>query len=94
MSNPGQNQGANLPQSPLTQFELERNRQELGLLGHVFGSYRNAPYYTASIAIFVALGLLGYVLIKQPQNTAAITLLGAIVTGGLGFLFGRSSLSS
>lgn len=75
----------------LTQEDLVHHSQELGLLGKVFGSRENAPYNIAAVAIVTALGLLGFMLIKQPQNTAGITLLGAIVTGGLGYIFGKST---
>jgi hypothetical protein len=75
----------------LTEVELKHHSQELGLLGLIFGSSENAPYYIAAIAILISLGLLGFVMVAQPQNSAGMTLLGAIVTGALGYIFGKSS---
>jgi lipoprotein signal peptidase len=96
MSSPGQQQNAQIAAQPqqtvaVTENELQRNKQELGMLGNIFGSSRNAPYYSASIVIFICAGFLCYVIVSQPQNQTGMTLLGTIVTGGLGYLFGRSS---
>ena len=60
-------------------------------MGSLLGSKENAPYYIAAIAIIVSLGLLGFVVICQPQNSSATTLFGAIITGALGYVFGKSA---
>jgi lipoprotein signal peptidase len=75
----------------ITQNDLAHHLQELGILGSIFGSKENAPYYIAAIAILGALAILAFVVINQPQNAAAMTLLGAIITGSLGYIFGKSS---
>jgi len=79
--------------SQLTEVDLKRHSQELGMLGWFFGSKDNAPYYIAAVAIIISLGLLCYAMTAQPQNAAAMTLLGSIITGALGYIFGRSSTS-
>jgi lipoprotein signal peptidase len=61
------------------------------LLGYIFGSRQNAPYYIAAVAILSSLAILGYIIVNQPQNSTGMTLLGAIVIGGLGYIFGKSS---
>jgi hypothetical protein len=96
MSDPGSQQNAQIPAQPqqpvaLTDNDLKHHSQELGLLGYVFGSKENSPYNIAAIAIIAALIMLGILLISQPQNSAGITLMGAIVTGGLGYIFGKST---
>ena len=96
MSSAGQQanpQVAAQPQQPITLSEndLKHHSQELGLLGWIFGSKDNAPYNIAAVAIVAALGLLGYLLINHPENAVGVTLLGAIVTGGMGYIFGKST---
>ena len=78
-------------QSGITDADLKHHSQELGLLGMIFGSHENAPYNIAAVAIVSSLIILGVLLFQQPQNTAGITLMGAIVTGGLGYIFGKST---
>lgn len=96
MSNPGLQPGTQVAVQPqqavaLTENDLTRHKQELGAMGSILGSRENAPYYIAAIAIIVSLGLLGFVVVMQPQNSSAMTLFGAIITGALGYVFGKSS---
>jgi hypothetical protein len=81
------------PQAPVTLSEndLRHHSQELGLLGKLFGSKENAPYNIAAVAIVLALVFLCVLLATQPQNIAGITLLGSIVSGGMGYIFGKST---
>lgn len=96
MSNPGSQPGTQVavqPQQPvaLTENDLTHHKQELGWMGSILGSRENAPYYIAGIAIVASLIMLGIVITLQPQNGSAMTLLGAIITGALGYVFGKSS---
>lgn len=91
MSIENQTTGTAQSSAGLTDVDLKHHSQELGLLGHVFGSRENAPYYIAALAIVICLVLLGYLFVNQPQNATGMTLLGSIVTGALGYIFGKSS---
>lgn len=78
-------------QVALTENDLTHHKQELGIMGSLLGSRENAPYYIAAIAIISSIILLGLVVMLQPQNSSAMTLFGAIITGALGYVFGKSS---
>jgi hypothetical protein len=77
-------------QSGFTDGALRHHSQELGLLGKIFGSKEHAPYNIAAVTILMALGMLCFMFYQGSNNAAAITLLGAIVTGGMGYVFGKS----
>jgi hypothetical protein len=99
MSDAGQAQGANVSaqtQSGFTQADLVHHSQELGLLGYIFGCKEHAPFYIAAMAIVLAFVMIACVLFFAPQNaefprSEAVTLFGAIITGALGYIFGRSN---
>jgi hypothetical protein len=94
MSDQGQNQGgivSNVSRTPLTAEDLTHHSQELGVLGKIFGSRENAPFYIAAMAIIFSFAMIACILVLAPDNNQALTLFGAIITGALGFIFGRSS---
>ena len=83
------------PKSGFTETDLKRHAQELGMLGRVFGSKEHAPFYIAALAIVFSLVAIMVVLYTKSSpdfpKTQAVTLFGTIITGGLGFIFGRST---
>lgn len=99
MSDPGQSQSAvQLPQpsAGLTDADLRHHKQELGVLGSFFGSKENAPFYIAGLTIIGAIICLMIILVFVPSaqdfpKGQAITLFGSIITGALGYIFGKAS---
>ncbi len=100
MSNPGpQNaQIAAQPQQPvsLTDNDLKHHSQELGLLGYIFGSRANAPVYIAALAIVFSFAIICFVLVFTQESsgvskTQMVGLFIPIITGALGYLFGKGS---
>jgi hypothetical protein len=75
-------------------LQNQSKRLEIGLMGLIFGDVANKPGNIAAAAIVLAFGSLLIVLFlvsdSEPKNQA-ITLFGSIITGALGYLFGRSS---
>jgi len=62
-------------------------------MGRIFGDASEKPGNIAGVAIVLALILLLVIMFEIPANDSAkpqvLTLLGSIITGALGFLFGR-----
>lgn len=77
------------------QAQKEARQTEMGAVGMMFGGAAEKPGNIAGFAILIAfLGIL--VLIIAPESGTfpkreAITLFGSIITGALGYLFGRSA---
>ena len=69
---------------------------EIGWMGRLFGDASEKPGNIAGLAIILAFLMLVFVLYAVPDTATApkreaVTLLGGIITGALGFLFGRTS---
>jgi hypothetical protein len=69
---------------------------EMGWMGIIFGDVANKPGNIAAVAIVLAFVMFAAVLIFVPDTAAspkreALTLFGSIITGALGFLFGRAT---
>ena len=69
---------------------------DMGLLGKIFGSTTEKPGNIAGAAILLSFVFLAAVLFYGPNSPdfpkhVAVTLFGGIITGALGFLFGRTS---
>ncbi len=73
----------------------EARKTEMGLLGGLYGGLAEKPGNIAGFAITIAfIGIL--VLLVAPDSATfpkreALTLFGGIITGALGFLFGRTT---
>ena len=68
---------------------------EMGLIGRIFGGAAEKPNI-AGIAMLLSFVFLAAVLVYGPNSPdfpkhEAVTLFGGIITGALGFLFGRTS---
>ena len=75
------------------QTQNESKKLEIGWMGIIFGDASEKPGNIAALAIVLAFALL-VVLFFVPDTTSgpkaqAMTLLGSVITGALGFLFGR-----
>lgn len=76
--------------------ELQQAKKlEIGLIGLIFGDAAEKPGNIAAAAIVLSF-IMFIVLVYAPDSSAfpksqAMTLLGSVITGALGFLFGRSS---
>jgi hypothetical protein len=69
---------------------------EMGIFGRLFGGGLEKPGNVAGFAIIASFVFLAVVLIWGPDSTVfpkkeLVTLFGSIITGSLGFLFGRST---
>jgi hypothetical protein len=90
-----------LPDDPefagqILQAEHQSRRLEMGLLGHWLGGSSEKPGNIAGASIIVSFLCLIAILFLGPDSTTfpkkeAVTLFGTIITGALGFLFGRST---
>jgi hypothetical protein len=68
----------------------------MGWMGMIFGDATEKPGNVAAIAIVLAFVGLMIVLFAVPDSATTpkgqvVTLLGSIITGALGFLFGRKT---
>lgn len=83
------------PQIGNPQLQQASKKLEIGWMGFVFGDAAEKPGNIAGIAIIAAFVMLAFALFLIPANDAAknqaLTLFGSIITGALGFLFGRRS---
>jgi hypothetical protein len=69
---------------------------EMGLMGVVFGDATEKPGNIAAVAILLAFIGLMIILFALPDSATTpkrevVTLFGSIITGALGFLFGRKT---
>lgn len=75
------------------QLQQASKMLEIGWMGRVFGDAAEKPGNVAAAAIVLAFIMLAVVIIVVPDTatskTQLLTLLGSIITGALGFLFGR-----
>lgn len=78
------------------QIQQASKKLEIGWMGHVFGDAAEKPGNVAAAAVVLAFILLALVLFAVPNSPdvpkrEVITLLGGVITGALGFIFGRTT---
>lgn len=76
-----------------TEYNLEHNKQNLGLLGKVFGSNSSAPTNIAGITVLLSFALyaVSYFLTSTPELANARTGLLGLIGTALGYIFGAAS---
>jgi hypothetical protein len=84
------------PRLANAQIQQASKKLEIGWVGLIFGDVTEKPGNIAAAAIILAFLLLTAVLLVVPDASTApkkeaLTLLGSIITGALGFLFGRGT---
>jgi len=82
------------PQLETIHLQTQSKKLEIGWMGLIFGDVANKPGNVAAVAIVLAFILLAVALFIGPNDAPrgqAITLFGSIITGALGYLFGRSA---
>jgi hypothetical protein len=89
------------PQQPPTPIPVEQQlklqRQELGLLGYIFGSRvenasENGPFFIASIIIILSfIGIFIVLCFGNRDNGDALKVLSALIVAALGFIGGYGS---
>jgi len=78
-----------------TSVALQRNRQDLGMLGSIFGSRGNAPTNIAGVAVILFIIL--FVLIATMPLAAGVDrsdllkTVGTLIASSLAYLFGAAS---
>jgi hypothetical protein len=82
------------PRLTNAQLQQASKKLEIGWVGLIFGDVTEKPGNIAAAAIFFAFLLLAILLFVVPDSATspkneALTLFGSIITGALGFLFGR-----
>jgi hypothetical protein len=82
------------PSTALIQLQAKQLDLESGILGKIFGGFKNAPYNIAGMCLFLLLTVGIIVLFVQNLNMSATEYWKystSIMTLILGYLFGRSS---
>ena len=80
-----------------TQFELERERKANGLMGKIFGNHSEHVARYIAFFVTVILVIVGFVYIlipaeyKQATNAEFWQIIGPIITGALGYIFGSGN---
>ena len=81
---------------PNAQYQHTSKKLEIGLMGHFFGDATEKPGNVAALAVVLSIAALLLVIFFAPDGVngpkgQAITLFGSVITGAIGFLFGRKS---
>lgn len=81
---------------PNAKAQQASKKLEIGWMGIVFGDAAEKPGNVAAVAIVLSFFALMLILFFLPDGQSsskkeALTLLGGIMTGALGFLFGRTT---
>jgi hypothetical protein len=75
------------PTSIPVEHQLQLQRQELGLLGYLFGSRENAPFFIAGIIVILSfIGI--FIVLLTNKDGDALKALSAFVFAALSFIGG------
>lgn len=79
-------------------IQQENKKLEMGLMGRVFGGASEKPGNIAGISIVLSFVGIIAIALWVPDTTSSpkselLTLFGSIITGAIGFLFGRTTSS-
>lgn len=84
------------PRLANAQLQQASKKLEIGWVGLIFGDVAEKPGNIAAAAIVLSFLLLAGLFLWVPDSSTApkkeaLTLLGSVITGALGFLFGRGT---
>ncbi len=75
-------------------LEQTKKKLEIGLIGHIFGDAKEKPGNIAGAAMIMGFAGIIVAAIWVPEGasqSSLFTLFGGIITGTVGFVFGRST---
>ena len=78
-------------------LDLEKNQQNLGLLGKLFGDQQTAPSNIAGLTVMLSLFALSSLVFSAPEDPGTVQTIREVflstLLASLGYLFGKSSKS-
>lgn len=76
----------------IAQVKIDEKKIDLGVLGRFFGANQHLPVYVAALVVMMGMAFIPLVIfaldVEFDDRMKVIALLGSLVSGALGFIFG------